>query len=298
MDPKYLPVEEGDITELWSLFDDPEPTDPPAEVPPKGSISAVSQCPKNVKPLTYRFGSVCIQLPTEGHAVSSITWRGSLLTSAYIGGYDVTSTCHASSSAEADVGTQPLPTRLDSRVKEIHPRIEVRGKDVLEIGCGRAMPSFLCGAMGAALCVQSDCHDGALEVLRQFISRSESSQDERDSTTVSVLGNFQQRHHLWQQDQVWNESDSLSGNEEDDSKQLSRLEASERVKHWSLGHRIESIPEMEYNRQFDVIIASECLYFADQEAPLTHVIQRRLKRPHGTAIVVFQPRGGNSFQVR
>lgn len=53
---------------------------------------------------------------------------------------------------------------------------------------------------------------------------------------------------------------------------------------------------------FDVIIASDCLYFSSQEAPLAAVLRKRLVRPGqgtpgGTAMVVVQTRSNGGLQV-
>ncbi len=46
--------------------------------------------------------------------------------------------------------------------------------------------------------------------------------------------------------------------------------------------------------QYDLILASDCLYFSNQEAPLAAVLRRRL-RVDGKALLVVQCRCGQGF---
>ncbi|KAG1674287.1 hypothetical protein FOA52_013476 [Chlamydomonas sp. UWO 241] len=64
-------------------------------------------------------------------------------------------------------------------------------------------------------------------------------------------------------------------------------------RHWSSGMREPSLPALSPRETFDLVIAADCLYFADQEDPLVASLQLRMRRPHGAALIVFQPRNNN-----
>lgn len=143
----------------------------------------------------------------------------------------------------------------------------VEGKEVLEVGCGRALIGLLCEQLGARRVVLTDCDDRVLGLLAAHCA---------DSRVVSV------RHLLWEQDQ-WEEQVGHAATQQ---------------RHWSAAYRdTESIPALEYGAQFDVIIACECLYFPSQEAPLLSVLRQRLRKPDGQGVIVVQQRAGEASQI-
>ena len=90
----------------------------------------------------------------------------------------------------------------------IHSRpIALRGKDELELGCGRGLVGLVCGALGAAKSVLSDCDDRPLKALLRHAS---------DKVQI--------RHFVWESDIPDN--------------------FGRPTRHWSNAHRNEEIPEV------------------------------------------------------
>ncbi len=134
-------------------------------------------------------------------------------------------------------------------------RAIVQGKSVLELGCGRALPGLLSAVLGAVTVTLSDCDQRALGSLAEAIRRN--------NLTDSVLT----RHLLWQRDG----------------------DGEETVRHWSDAYDGGS-PALEPASIFDVVLASDCLYFTVQEAPLAASVLRRTRRPGGVAVLVVATR--------
>eukprot|EP00392_Amoebophrya_sp_AT5.2_P001895 g1900.t1 len=51
------------------------------------------------------------------------------------------------------------------------------------------------------------------------------------------------------------------------------------------------------DKQCDVMLISDCLYFSSQEDPLVAVLRRRLRRPHGQALILIQERSSGGVQM-
>ena len=171
-----------------------------------------------------------------GGVISGVIWRSALLCCALLAGEEEVALKEAS--------------------------LLVEGKDVLEVGCGRALSGLLCHAMGARRVVLSDCDD---RVLKLLLTQQQS--DDRDRLSV--------RHLLWEQDVC----ERVAGH------------ACPPLRHWSVAHRDEgSIRSLEYGQQFDLVVGSDCIYFPSQEIPLAHVIAQRCRKPDGMALVVHQQR--------
>ena len=63
-------------------------------------------------------------------------------------------------------------------------------------------------------------------------------------------------------------------------------------------NRMESeIEDISDFGEYDVIIASDCLYFPSQEDPLVAVLQKRL-RQNGAALLIVQERSNGGCQVQ
>ena len=141
----------------------------------------------------------------------------------------------------------------------------LEGASVLELGCGRALAGLVAAEMGAQRVVLTDCDDRALGLL---LSNTKEN-------SVSEV-----RHFLWESDEQREEIGS----------------GHSAPRHWSDAHRNEQqIAILDEEETFDVILASDCLYFSSQELPLASVLRCRMRKPHGTALVCHQRRGDGSF---
>lgn len=90
-------------------------------------------------------------------------------------------------------------------------------------------------------------------------------------------------HLLWEQDM--NDAATNAANAGDNSA-AGTATVYEKMRHWSDAHRLPDVfPQLETGKQFDLVIASDCLYFMSQEEPLAASISHRLKQPHGKARV-------------
>jgi predicted nicotinamide N-methyase len=158
---------------------------------------------------SFTFGGVSIQLQrphdTQTNSLSAHIWRSSLLLTSFLAG------------------------------QAVHSLV---GKEVLEVGCGRAMVGLFAVAVGAAVVTLTDCDDRALFVLSRI-----------ESERLKI------RHFLWESDM------------EDASQQ-----------HWSNAYRCVHVPQLESGKKFDVIGGSDCLYFHCQELPLVAVLHMRLRK--------------------
>lgn len=136
-----------------------------------------------------------------------------------------------------------------------------RDVDVLELGCGRALAGLAAAELGARSVVLTDCDDRALESLLPLAH-------------VSVF------HCLWEQEQ----SDAEG--------------TGERVRHWSDAYRDEKrFAPLPPEGRYDLVIASDCVYFSCQEAPLVAMLKQRVRRWGGRALLVFQIRGAGEVQL-
>ena len=202
----------------------------------------------------FSFDKVSVILPpASGCNISEQIWKGSLLCAARMAAL-------RTAIAETDAPDSPLkPMFLD--------------KDVLEIGCGRALVGLLAAQSGARSVTLTDCDDRALEPLQQ-----------------ATAGNpmIRVRHFLWQEDQREEEQEA------ERTRNIFRVQ--EPLRHWRDAYRREDLyAELNAEEAFDLVVASDCLYFTCQEAPLVSVLRRRVRRPHGVGIIVVQTRGNNGF---
>ncbi len=143
-----------------------------------------------------------------------------------------------------------------------NPALLTNCTSLLELGCGRGLTGLLAKAVGGVdlACLLTDCDDRALQPLCSLANVA---------------------HFLWENDVPANRSVE--------------------VRHWSDAYRTpESAPRLGEDLQFDVLVASDCLYFACQEEPLAEVFLRRLDRVSVTAVAlaVVQKRGSDGgFQL-
>lgn len=140
----------------------------------------------------------------------------------------------------------------------------LRGATVLELGCGRALAGLAAAKLGAKRVVMTDCDDRALRLLLPAAAGAE---------------NIDICHFLW---------------ETDEKRELEGLEACA-PRHWSDAYRCNQIPDLDVQQKYDLILASDCLYFSSQELPLAAVLRTRMQRPHGRAIICHQRRGDGAF---
>ena len=159
----------------------------------------------------------------------------------------------------------------------------LQGARVLEIGCGRGLAGIVAGHCGASVVVQTDCDDRPLAELHQMdLMNSEANNCGSNGTS------FLLRHHLWEQDEAMEEAKNASTSDVPPSK----------IRHWSDSYRNEDFLELSAeDGAFDLLLASGCLYFQSQELPLAAVLRQRVKKPHGRAILVMQPRDEKTFVI-
>eukprot|EP00391_Amoebophrya_sp_Ameob2_P010909 CAMPEP_0178987960 /NCGR_PEP_ID=MMETSP0795-20121207/3556_1 /TAXON_ID=88552 /ORGANISM="Amoebophrya sp., Strain Ameob2" /LENGTH=585 /DNA_ID=CAMNT_0020679203 /DNA_START=457 /DNA_END=2214 /DNA_ORIENTATION=+ len=81
--------------------------------------------------------------------------------------------------------------------------------------------------------------------------------------------------------------------------QARRATPTRSVRHWSNAYRTtaDEIPALPADKQCDVMLISDCLYFSSQEDPLVAVLRRRLRRPHGQALILIQERSSGGVQM-
>jgi len=228
----------------------------------------------------FRFGNAQIALPAEEAMESSISseiWRGSLLTAAMMAGlsvdeHPVAQLPEQASSECAFVPVRLLPPPVSYVLKATSCPRRWNDLDVLELGCGRGLPGVVAVAFGARHVVLTDCDDRALVGLEHVLLQPKDS-----------AGTHRLNHLLWEQDANDEVADPLL--------------PYERVRHWSDRHSTSRFASLPFGEQFDLVIASDCLYFESQEVPLAAALRCRVRKPDGVALVVVQTRANGGFQV-
>lgn len=152
----------------------------------------------------------------------------------------------------------------------------IGGKRVLEVGCGVGLVGLVAALHGPRSVTFTDCADKALVTLR---GRVEELQKEGSPSLGPDGPSIRIFHHLWEQDED---------------------EASREPRHWSNVERLPEHPDCQTlpdsEDEFDLIIASDCLYFPSQELPLAAVLRRRLAK-EGLALIVVQTRANGGLQL-
>ena len=215
----------------------------------------------------------------QGH-ISALIWRSSLLASSIICGHT------------------PIPV-LDTIPNDgsgNHRNFRgifgnsgsnhwLHGRDVLELGCGRALVGKVCQKLGTNRVVLTDCDDRALQRLRSEF-RADSVTDHDRSCELY--------HLLWEREQVDSDRDLLAAAHGADSSEVEHPP----IRHWADAYRlVDEFPYLDHSARFDFVIASDCLYFHVQEEPLAATIHRRLKRPDGIGMILVETRGNGAFQL-
>lgn len=210
----------------------------------------------------------------QGH-ISALIWRSSLLASSIICGCTTIAMLHVPANRE-------LFSRIFGTCDEQRRRLQ--GCDVLELGCGRALAGKVCSRLGANSVVLTDCDDRALSRLRSEF-RDKDVGEERSCSLC---------HLLWEREQVeadWAALAQIQG--------AGAIGASPAlIRHWADAYRLaDEFPYIDPSSQFDLIIASDCLYFHVQEEPLAATLHRRLRKPDGVAMIIVETRGNGAFQL-
>eukprot|EP00798_Chlamydomonas_sp_ICE-L_P031152 gene31152-6294_t len=247
--------------------------------PPTHELKAAESINK-ADSVTFRFNSATITLPThqDQSALAFKVWRSSLVASVRLASQRTTSADHPAASLAASLSSAVLADAF-------------AGKEVLELGCGCALAGLLVGQLGASCVVLTDCKDDALAVLLEQVKHP----------LLTDRGcKYEVQHLLWQQDKLAYDHACVAGSlvksqpPEDYHTRLLEAAAFPELQHWCNASRDPTIPALTPTRQFDLIIAADCLYFADQESGLVASFLLRLRRPHGVGMVVFQPRNRNA----
>ena len=144
--------------------------------------------------------------------------------------------------------------------------------DVLELGCGRGLCGLHAHAFGAKV-TMTDCSFKSLAGLLPSVVLA------RGAVTAESWGAESSklcvRRHLWESDEP-------------------RSPGRGPPRHWSSAVDCEfgpegQPPELEEGGTYDVVLASDCLYFHSQVGSLLTTIARRL-RPGGVALLSYIPR--------
>ena len=144
--------------------------------------------------------------------------------------------------------------------------------DVLEVGCGRGLCGLHAHAFGARV-TMTDCSFKSLAGLLPSVVLA------RGAVAAEGWGaqgsKLRVRRHLWEAD-------------------VPRSPGRGPPRHWSSAVDCEfgpegQPPELEEGETYDVVLASDCLYFHSQVDSLLATIARRL-RPGGVALLSYIPR--------
>ena len=204
--------------------------------------------------------------------------------------------------------------------------LDLGEKSVLEVGCGTGALGLAAGLLGAGSVTLTDCDDRALSVLTELLHDEQTCGPSAglfrgaDHGALPVGGegiyadvnsleedlprcrDFLVRHHLWEEDLPQMLLPQFLPHEErlpppPTPQGHATTPRPREGKHWSNIVRNLSIPSLDSDETFDLVIASDCLYFASQEIPLAAVLKRRMKN-RGNALVVVQTRnnGGNQLE--
>jgi hypothetical protein len=237
-----------------------------------------SSMPNSSMITTFHFDSFTLNIQNlDGPDACSIAgriWRCSLLVAVRISGLPALS-----------VDSSPT-TR--AREKLSAALISCKDKHVMELGCGRGLGGRAAG-LSASSVTFTDVNDSVLLTLRQELLAS-------PLTSESHV-----RHHLWASDQRILEHLASPVQEGDEApeeerrvRRLAEADAFKPLRHWSDSKRDDRISCLVSDTTYDVILASDCLYFSDQEEGLASTLLLRMRKPGGSALIAFQPRGNNS----
>ncbi|KAK3241697.1 hypothetical protein CYMTET_48557 [Cymbomonas tetramitiformis] len=237
---------------------------------------------------SYPIRELFVTIPSlrQGHTqedlISTRIWRSSLLLSAYMVGQEI----HCKPTSTQGLSRPPacrFPRRLYDATGiagEARGRFHslgtnlAWGKDVLELGCGRALPGLLAAQCGSTRVILTDCDHRALDMLRPTIDVQLQLEDH---------GPTEAMYMLWEEDQKLLEDATEEG-------------FSGSTRHWSNSHTGTSakIPD---DDTFGLILCSDVLYFAKQELPLICTLKRRL-HPEGSILFVLPERGNSGITNR
>ena len=146
-----------------------------------------------------------------------------------------------------------------------------RGVKVLELGAGRGLCGLLAHAMGSAVCV-TDCSYEGMASLLPSARLAHAPGFAAEHAWGERGGELELRRHLWEAD-------------------LPRSPGRGPPLHWSSevapAFGAEGLPpELAPGSRYDVLIASDCLYFHSQVGPLLATIAARLE-PAGIALLTI-----------
>lgn len=269
-----------------SIFDGTDSSED-EEVAVEGDMAAAKKAFDHPEAVVFTFGDVVVKmgLPTAGldADISAALWRATLLCAARLAGLKtVLSTGDGDDVNSPDVGVGHAGGH------NFHG-YDWENSTVLELGCGRGLPSILAIKLGAKSVCITDCDDRALLGLVQSGAFS---------TAMAAGGHHTLNHLLWEQDL---NHTAVAASQADTSVPQSERLQHEKVRHWADAYRLpQQFAALEPNKQYDLVIASDCLYFLCQEESLAASIYARVRKPNGKALVVFQPRsttGQGTFQI-
>jgi predicted nicotinamide N-methyase len=265
-----------------SVFSDMFADDAPVSIEPARALAASRADNRGATSVEFIFGEMRMPMRAnsdevtklQGH-ISALIWRSSLLASSIICG------CTAISVLDDPTNAAKF-SRIFGACDDHRRRLQ--GCDVLEVGCGRALAGKVCARLGANSVVLTDCDDRALQRLRVEF-RDEDVGQERSCGL---------NHLLWEREQLDADLAALASARGADAAETAHAS----IRHWADAYRLaEEFPYINPSSQFDLIIASDCLYFHVQEEPLAATLHRRLRKPDGVAMIIVETRGNGAFQL-
>jgi len=280
---------------------------------PIGTDSITNLVTKSTEnpPITFTFGRRSFTLVNDGTTIATHIWTSGLVAGhlihegSFLGAEsaaDAQKSVRSEAAESAADGSLPIPTALD-----------VTGLDVLEIGCGCSLAGLAAALHGCKSLTLADCDDRALMSLfatyqpdqpgyrtwwryaasdvGNIVKKNDNFHDTSTTASTAVCGDLRFHHHLWEEDLRVVEAVE---NNRSSSKPFVPLP------HWSDAHRNLEHPGcqvLDASQTFDVIIASDCLYFASQELPLVAVLKLRLRKStKAFGLILIQTRSNGGYQ--
>ena len=154
----------------------------------------------------------------------------------------------------------------------------LRNKRVLEIGAGLGACGFVAAANGAAHISIGECGPKSVARLLQTCQTFQNAIPPYTDSNVSIC------RHLWEEDLEY-----LTAIEEG--------RTMETIWHWSKHGQDVTVPALDYDAKFDIVLGSDLLYFSSQEQPLLAALRLHLSYNSNSMAVILQTMRTNNVSV-